>query len=96
MNTLKNAFRDIAQYPSALVGLVIIVLLIAFAVYAVATIPYNEAIRLWRGGEEVWGDYPRNAAPIWTNWFTAKKLPETIVMTTDDERVKKRNPNGGQ
>lgn len=89
MNTVKNAFRDIAQYPSAVVGMVIIVLLVIFAIYAVATIPYNEAIRLWRGGEEVWGDYPRNAAPVWTNWFSAKKLPETFILTTDDERVKK-------
>ena len=89
MNTLKNAFRDIAQYPSAVVGLVIIVLLVAFAIYAVATIPYNEAIRLWRGGESVWGDYPRNAAPVWTNWFSPVKKPETLILTTDDERVKK-------
>ena len=89
MNTLKNAFRDIAQYPSAVVGLVIIVLLVVFAVYAVVTIPYNEAIRLWRGGESVWGDYPRNAAPVWTNWFSAVKKPETLILTTDDERVLK-------
>ncbi len=89
MNAIKRFYKDIAQYPSAIVGMVIILLLVAFAVYAVATIPYSEAIRLWRGGEDVWGDYPRNAAPVWTNWFSRVKKPQTVILTTDDEKVKK-------
>ncbi len=89
MNAFKRFFKDIAQYPSAIVGMVIILLLILFAVYAVVSIPYNEAIRLWRGGENVWGDYPRNAAPAWTNLFARVKQPETVILNTDDETVKK-------
>ncbi|MEN4010402.1 MAG: ABC transporter permease [Chloroflexota bacterium] len=89
MNALKRFFRDITQYPSAIVGLVLILMLVAFAVYAVATIPYAEAIRLWRGGEAIWGDYPRNAAPAWTNWFSPVQQPETLILTSDDERVTK-------
>jgi len=51
MNTFRNSFRNILFYPSALVGILVVFLLIFTAVYAMIKIPYNEAIRLWRGGE---------------------------------------------
>ena len=54
MNTLKNSFRNILFYPSALVGMLVVFLLVFTAAYAMIKIPYNEAIRLWRGGEDVW------------------------------------------
>lgn len=79
MNALKRTFKDIAQYPSAVAGVIIIIALIALAIYTVIAIPYSEAIRLWRGGEEVWGDYPRLAPPAWTNLFVRQKRPTTIV-----------------
>jgi peptide/nickel transport system permease protein len=56
--------------------------LIALAIAAVFIIPYDEAIRLWRGGEDVWQESPRYAQPAWANLFSAKKLPETIVLST--------------
>ncbi|HET92150.1 MAG TPA: ABC transporter permease [Chloroflexi bacterium] len=84
MSTLKRTFKDIVQYPSAVVGLIIIAFFIVVAVYTVSTIPYSEAIRLWRGGEDVWGDSPRTAQPLWTNWFRRSNLPETIILDTAD------------
>ena len=89
MKWLRRTFNDIKQYPSAVGGVVIILLLVALAIYTVIAIPYSEAIRLWRGGEEVWGDNPRLAPPAWTNLFRSKKLPETIVLTSDGENVTK-------
>ena len=50
MNALKNSIRDLLRYPSAILGLVIIFFLMGVAVYALVTIPYSEAVRLWRGG----------------------------------------------
>lgn len=82
MSGLKSAFREIGRYPSAIVGVIMIAILIGVAIYAVATIPYSEAIRLWRGGESVWQEYPKTAKPVWTNWFSATKLPETINLST--------------
>lgn len=82
MRAVTNTMREIVRYPSALLGSVIIALLLALAVYAVVTLPYNEAIRLWRGGESVWIDHPRNAQPRWVNFFRTQKLPETIVLDT--------------
>jgi peptide/nickel transport system permease protein len=43
----------------------------------VVTIPYDKAIELWRGDDEVWIGNPRNAQPYWANVF-GSNLPETI------------------
>jgi len=85
MNRIKKAFRDLAQYPSAIFGLIVVILLLALAVYAMITIPYTEAIRLWRGGEAVWYQNPRNAPPAWLNLFSSKKLPESFSIKSGED-----------
>lgn len=85
MKKLKNFFRDIAHYPSAVAGSVIILLLVALAIFALIKIPYGEAIRLWRGGEEVWYQNPKFAPPIWYNWFTEKKQPVSFAVKSSGE-----------
>ena len=78
MNALKRNLKEIAKYPSAIAGGTIILLLVLLAIYAIVAIPYDEAIRLWRGGGEIWGDNPRIVPPAWTNVFRKVKQPETI------------------
>ncbi|MGB9757362.1 MAG: ABC transporter permease [Candidatus Bipolaricaulaceae bacterium] len=83
-------FAELRRHPSAMVGLVIIFLLLVMSIYAVIRIPYSEAVRLWRAGEVVWLENPRNAAPKWYNWFGAG-LPETIkIETAAAERTEER------
>jgi peptide/nickel transport system permease protein len=89
MNSIKKLFKDLSQYPSAIIGLTIISLLFALAIYAVVTIPYNEAIRLWRGADDVTLENPRYAGPVWFNWFTSRNLPATIKLNTQDETAEK-------
>jgi len=89
MNRLKNLFKELSSYPSAVIGLIIISILVGISVYTIISIPYSEAIRLWRGGEEVWFDTPKNALPIWTNWFRSAKLPDTIKMNSEDASIEK-------
>ncbi|NLT72658.1 MAG: ABC transporter permease [Chloroflexi bacterium] len=84
MSSFLRSLRQLRRYPSAIGGILVISLLVALAVYAVVTIPYSEAIRLWRGGEEVWGEYPKLALPIWADWFTDQKLARSIVLNTAD------------
>lgn len=84
MSFLKRSLRDIKQYPSAIVGLVFISSLFLIAAYALITIPYGEAIRLWGGSDGVWLTTPRNAPPKWINWFRSDKLPETIVVRSQE------------
>ena len=77
-----KVWQDLRQYPSAIAGMVIVALLLALAVYTLATVPYSEAIRLWRGGEEIWQEYPKTARPEWVNLFARVKQPKTIVLST--------------
>lgn len=85
MSRFRNIFKDLTAYPSAVVGLSIIAILIGVSIYAVITIPYDEAVYVWRGPEEAWYNLPRNAQPAWTNFFRNKKLPETLIMDSQDE-----------
>ncbi len=96
LTTLKNSFREILRYPSALVGLFIIFLLIVVAVYTLITIPYNKAITLWRGGEDVWYENPKFAPPAWFNYFTSKKEPISFSVSTQKGTMQKTVTPGAQ
>lgn len=82
MTALREAFKEFTQYPSAIMGLVIITALIALSIYTVIAIPYAEGMRLWRGGEDIWIENPRNARPAWVNFFLKEQLPRTIIVAT--------------
>ncbi len=84
MKSIRNTFKDLVRYPSALIGMAIILLLLLISLYTVITIPYSKAIVLWRGGEGVWYQNPRYAPPAWLNFFRSDKLPETIDQSSLD------------
>ena len=65
-------------------GLVVILALVGIAIYAMVTIPYQEAIRLWRGGEEIWYRNPKFAPPAWINLFSVTKYAESFAVNTTD------------
>jgi peptide/nickel transport system permease protein len=77
------------QYPSAVAGLLVVLLLVVVAAYAMISIPYSEAIRLWRGGEDVWYQNPRFAAPAWFNYFSSKKYSESFAVNTTGGQMTK-------
>jgi peptide/nickel transport system permease protein len=85
---ILNSLRELRRYPSAVFGLLIILLLVAISIYAVISIPYSDAVRKWRGGEEIWYASPKNASPAWTNLFRRQDLPETIVIDTSEPGIK--------
>ncbi|HLO17493.1 MAG TPA: hypothetical protein VK206_21860, partial [Anaerolineales bacterium] len=90
MNALKNSFQKMLYYPSALLGILVVFLLVFTAVYAMIKIPYREAIRLWRGGEEVWYQNPKFAPPAWINLFSRKKYAESFSVRTSDGTMSKK------
>ena len=99
MNNFKKTLRDIARYPSAVVGAVVILVLIGVAIYAMIAIPYQKAIELWRGGEDAWYMNPRNVPPAWFNFFTAKKQPVSFVINDQQgqmTRTVKTHSDGSQ
>lgn len=96
MNALRNSFRELARYPTAVVGLSIIFLLMGVSIYALATIPYDEAIRMWRGGEDVWYQNPKHAPPAWMNLFSREKQPVSFAVSTEDGEMQKTVTPGNE
>ncbi len=82
MNRVAQTFKQLAQYPSAVAGILFIVLFIALAVYAMATMPFSEAVELWRGTGDTWQYTPRNAAPAWLNMLPGINRPVTMDFDT--------------
>ena len=70
---MKSFIDNIKQFPSAIFGSIMIILLVALAIYVVIAIPYRDAIYEWRGSEEIQGTAPKNARPTYVNWFRTKK-----------------------
>ncbi len=92
--SLRSTFREIRRYPTAIAGLSIIIFLVGVSIYTVITIPYNEAVELWRThtsneGVGTWERYPRNASPAWVNIFRKDKLPESLILNSTDPAVSK-------
>jgi peptide/nickel transport system permease protein len=92
IRNLRPTLRQIGRYPSAVVGLVIIVVLVGVSIYAVIAIPYNEAIERWRVDREALYRNPKNAQPEWVNLFRREDLPPTLVL---DSRGADAPPEGG-
>ncbi|MCQ3937414.1 MAG: ABC transporter permease [Chloroflexi bacterium] len=72
--------REIASYPSAVAGLLIIVLLVSISIYISATTSSEASIRIWRGQDYDWSENPQLVPPAWINFFRRDDLPETIVL----------------
>jgi peptide/nickel transport system permease protein len=89
MSRMLRSLREIGRYPAALIGLIFIGLMILVSIITLLVIPYDEAIHLWRGGEDIWYASPKTAAPKWVNWFREDKLPETLVIDSASEAVTK-------
>jgi peptide/nickel transport system permease protein len=91
---MKNAFKEMLRYPSAIIGLATVLCLVALAVYAMIAIPYNEAISQWRGGEDVWYQNPKLAPPFWFNYFTQQKQPISFVINEKTGDLQKTTDAG--
>ena len=96
MNTLTKSFRELLRYPSAVLGLLTITFLLVVSAYALITIPYSEATRLWRGGEDVWYQNPKYAAPAWMNFFSSVKKPVSFAVNSKDGSMTKTVEVGAQ
>src|ERR1044071_4713037 len=96
MDTFKRSLQSLFYYPSAVIGMLVVLLLVFTAFYAMIKIPYKEAIRLWRGGEEVWYQNPKFAPPAWINFFSEKKNAESFAVKTSDGTMKKEVVQGAK
>jgi len=81
VNTTKPWLGELGRYPSAIFGLVIILLLVGGSIYAVIAYPYNQLGSLWYSSLLTGKSYiPKLAEPVWVNWFRRDPLPSSIIL----------------
>jgi peptide/nickel transport system permease protein len=86
MKEFKRSFRELLRYPSAIASLIMILCAVLLSAYTMVKTPYSEAIRLWRGSEDDWYQYPKQAAPAWMNYFSEKKQPISFFLNSAEPR----------
>lgn len=82
--SIKGIAKEILSYKSGVIGIAILLFLIFLSIYTVITIPYDQAIRMWRGEDRMWIENPRNAVPIWYKYIFGKNIPENIAIDSRD------------
>ncbi len=90
-----EGWRELRRYPSALVGLAIILALLGLSIYTVVAIPYSDALDKWRGGDH-WQLHPVNASPAWVDWFTGTRQARTRVIPVDAANIEETPFDGGR
>lgn len=86
---------ELRRYPSAILGATIIVFLIGLSVITVFTIPYDEAIERWRGGD-YWRMHPRNAEPAWLDRLKGSNKPKTLIISSREADIQSVTFTGGK
>ncbi len=94
MRTWFTRFKVVRRYPSLVVGIALVLTMVVISIYAVISIPYSEAVRLWRASPGVWDENPRNANPVYFDWFSRDRLPRTIVVTLEEAGTMTEEPIG--
>jgi peptide/nickel transport system permease protein len=80
--SVGSSLHELLRYPSAVVGLLIIVALLGVSIYTLITIPYKEAIRRWMPETPERYLIPENAQPAWVNLFRRDPLPPTVSLSS--------------
>jgi peptide/nickel transport system permease protein len=83
---LKGIFRELLSYKSGIFGLIFLIILVLISIYAVVTVPYSQAIAIWRGQGGILLETPRNAQPSWITYF-GSDLPKTIKVDSSQENA---------
>ncbi len=95
MRAWLSGLLELRKYPSAIIGMAIIAFLVGLSVYTVITVPYSQALELWRGGEQ-WRMHPVNAGPAWVDRLRGGGKPETMVISSADSDIDVEPFEGGQ
>jgi peptide/nickel transport system permease protein len=86
----REVRKELLRSPLAMIGLVIISVLVLGSLYAVVGLPYVEIGEEW-GRSGVTGKIytPKNAPPVWVNWFRSNDLPQTMIYSNQEGTISK-------
>jgi peptide/nickel transport system permease protein len=88
--SFKPVLRELGHFPSAVFGLVIILLLVCGSAVAVTAFPYKTLGKVWYE-TELTGQVsvPRLAKPVWLNFFLRQKLPPSFFLDSSKGQAEK-------
>jgi peptide/nickel transport system permease protein len=93
LSTRSTLLREFRHSKTGIAGIIILVFLISMTLYAVSSVPL-ESFRQWNN-PDYWIDYPKDAAPAWTNiGIFGQRIPEHIILTSQKASVFSTNENG--
>jgi peptide/nickel transport system permease protein len=84
-----KALLILNRYKGGIVGVFLLLFLVTITIYTLLNIPSSERAE-WNN-PSYWINYPKNAAPFWTNYFMGifdQKLPEHTIFTMNDAALK--------
>ncbi|MBM3137609.1 MAG: ABC transporter permease subunit [Chloroflexi bacterium] len=96
-NSVKTFYHLISQYPSVIVSLLIILLLVAGSVYAITAMPYGSVGEEWLSSTMTGQPLvPKLAIPQWVNLFRMNDLLSRIILDSSkgDGEISTTNWNG--
>jgi peptide/nickel transport system permease protein len=90
----RQIVEEFRRSRAGMAGAGILVILIAMSIYAAIAIPL-ESFRQWNN-PNYWVDYPRSAAPAWTNvGILGPKAPQHLILSyPNDASVSRSSLNG--
>jgi len=100
LKTLQAAWSQVIRFPSAIFGLVIILVLLAGSLYALIALPYGKIGAGW-GGSTMTGQpsVPKLARPAWVNIFRTKDYLSTLILDSrngEAQRVETTRADGSR
>ncbi len=88
---LADFWKEFKQVKFGIIGLIFLVIFILITIFEHFLIPFPEASTRWRD-ITYWEDNPRNAPPVWINWFTEKDYTPTTYMNNLEFEEKTISP----
>ncbi len=78
---IRRTLGEIRRYPSAIIGLLLLSVLVFGSIYAVIAFPYDQIGREWRRGTLTgYPETPQLAGPAWVNWFRSEKYLSVLKI----------------
>ncbi len=89
----RTLLWEFVHSKTGMTGVIILLLLILMTAYAVTSVPL-QSFQQWNN-PAYWIDYPKNAAPAWTNILKfGQKMPEHIILTQKQASITKGLEHG--
>jgi len=80
--------QELRRFPSAIIGLIFIIILLLGSVYAVIALPYEQVGKDYEQKRSLGRSYiPRTAMPEWTNLFSDPPRLSTLIMNPQSKEA---------